>query len=51
MSHEGEDGVKPGDTSTQRYGLIRESSIHNPKPGNLLSSQEFRPRELLEQNY
>jgi hypothetical protein len=51
MSHEGEDGVKPGDTSTQRYGLIRESSIHNPKPGNLLSSQEFRPRELLEQTY
>lgn len=52
MSHDVEDGgVKPGDTSTQRHGLQRESSIHNLKPGNLLSSQEFRPRELLEQSY
>jgi hypothetical protein len=53
MSHEVEDGggVKPGDTSTQRHGLQRESSIHNLKPGNLLSSQEFRPRDLLEQSY
>jgi hypothetical protein len=50
MSHEVEDGggVKPGDTSTQRHGFQRESSIHNLK---LLSSQEFRPRDLfLEQS-
>ena len=52
MSHEVDDGgVKLGDTSTQRHGLQRESSIHNLKPGNLLSSQEFRPRELLDQSY
>lgn len=52
MSHEVDDGVKAGESSTQRYPLNQESSIHNLKAANLLSSQEFiRPRELFEQTY